>query len=185
MVFRWHFHRKSHRVQHNGVTYACVDKQRSSTMLFQYDKNIFCKPINCWIHIYIYISVCVCVIFCAQLFDALKVSRKCNTELYKIRILSLLMFLVIFVVDSDWTSSQIIVIRCDFFHIYSIWTSSVMWLGNSFGIGSCRININTLRPRQNDSHFAVDILKFIHFCEKCSIWIQISLKFAPKGTNQQ
>ena len=40
---------------------------------------------------------------------------------------------------------------------------------------------NTLRPRQNDRHFADDILKRILFNENVCIPIEISLKFVPKG----
>ena len=40
---------------------------------------------------------------------------------------------------------------------------------------------NTLRPRQNDRHFADDIFKRIFFNENVWISIQISLKFVPKG----
>ena len=41
--------------------------------------------------------------------------------------------------------------------------------------------INTLRPRQNERHFADDILKCIFLNENVSIAIKISLKFVPKG----
>ena len=42
-------------------------------------------------------------------------------------------------------------------------------------------NIDTLRPRQNDSHFPDNIFKCIFLNEKVWIWIKISLKFVPKG----
>ena len=41
--------------------------------------------------------------------------------------------------------------------------------------------INTLRPRQNEQHFADDIFKRIFFNENVWISIKISLKFVPKG----
>ena len=41
--------------------------------------------------------------------------------------------------------------------------------------------INTLRPRQNEQHFADDIFKRIFFNENVWISIRISLKFVPKG----
>ena len=40
---------------------------------------------------------------------------------------------------------------------------------------------NTLRPRQNGSHFADDILKCIFLNDEVWIPIEISLKFVPKG----
>ena len=40
---------------------------------------------------------------------------------------------------------------------------------------------NTLRPRQNEQHFAEDIFKCIFFNENVWISIKISLKFVPKG----
>ena len=42
------------------------------------------------------------------------------------------------------------------------------------------IDINTLRPRRNDQHFADDIFKR-NFNENIWISIKISLKFVPKG----
>ena len=45
----------------------------------------------------------------------------------------------------------------------------------------CCISFNTLRPRQNEQHFADDIFKHIFFKENVSISIKISLKFVPKG----
>ena len=41
--------------------------------------------------------------------------------------------------------------------------------------------INTLRPRQNGSHFADDIFKCIFLNENVWFRIKISLKFVPKG----
>ena len=41
--------------------------------------------------------------------------------------------------------------------------------------------INTLRPRQNERHFAYDIFKCIFLNENVWISIKISLKFVPKG----
>ena len=41
--------------------------------------------------------------------------------------------------------------------------------------------LNTLRPRQNEQHFADDIFKRIFFNENFWILIKISLKFVPKG----
>ena len=43
------------------------------------------------------------------------------------------------------------------------------------------INVNTLRPRRNEQHFADDIFKRIFFNENVWISIKISLKFVPKG----
>ena len=40
---------------------------------------------------------------------------------------------------------------------------------------------NTLRPRQNEQHFADDIFKRILFNENLWISIKLSLKFVPKG----
>ena len=40
---------------------------------------------------------------------------------------------------------------------------------------------NTLRPRQNERHFADDILKCILLNENVWIPIKISTKFVPKG----
>ena len=42
-------------------------------------------------------------------------------------------------------------------------------------------NVNTLRPRRNEQHFADDIFKRIFFNENAWISIKISLKFVPKG----
>ena len=44
----------------------------------------------------------------------------------------------------------------------------------------CPCKFNTLRPRQNDRHFADDIFKPIFFNEYIRISIKISLKFVPK-----
>ena len=43
--------------------------------------------------------------------------------------------------------------------------------------------INTLRPRQNGRHFADDIFKCIFLNENVLIPIKISLKYVPKGPN--
>ena len=43
--------------------------------------------------------------------------------------------------------------------------------------------VNTLRPRQNGHHFPDDIFKWIFFNENVWISINISLKFLPRGTN--
>ena len=43
--------------------------------------------------------------------------------------------------------------------------------------------VNTLRLRQNRHHFADDVLKSIFLNENVSIPIEISLKFVPKGPN--
>ena len=42
-------------------------------------------------------------------------------------------------------------------------------------------NLNTLRQRQKDHHFADNIFKFIFTNEKFCILIKISLKFLPEG----
>ena len=41
--------------------------------------------------------------------------------------------------------------------------------------------INTLRPRQNGSHFPVDVFKAIFVYEDCYILIKMSLKYVPQG----
>ena len=41
--------------------------------------------------------------------------------------------------------------------------------------------INTLRPRQNGRHFADDTFKRIFVNENVRIFLEISLKFVPKG----
>ena len=43
-------------------------------------------------------------------------------------------------------------------------------------------SLNTLRPRQDDSHFADDTFKRIFLNENVRISIKISLKFVPKGS---
>ena len=45
----------------------------------------------------------------------------------------------------------------------------------------CTDGINTLRPRQNCSHFADDTFKHIFVNENVRISIKISLKFVPNG----
>ena len=42
--------------------------------------------------------------------------------------------------------------------------------------------INTLRPRQDSSHFPTDIFKYIFLNENVWIFVTISLKFVPKGS---
>ena len=57
-----------------------------------------------------------------------------------------------------------------------------MWQSAAFHRGSlAHPCINTLRPRQNGSHFAGDLFKCIFFGENICITIKISLKFVPKG----
>ena len=51
---------------------------------------------------------------------------------------------------------------------------------NSLAPGRCS-NFNTLRPRRNRCHFAVDMFKCIFVYENVLIAIRISLKFIPKG----
>ena len=41
--------------------------------------------------------------------------------------------------------------------------------------------LNTLRPRQNDRHFADDSFKSIFLNENFRLWNKISLKFVPNG----
>ena len=43
------------------------------------------------------------------------------------------------------------------------------------------VKLNTLRPRENERHFADDILKCTFMNENVWISIKISLKFVPKG----
>ena len=43
--------------------------------------------------------------------------------------------------------------------------------------------VNTLRPRQNGGHFPDDIFKWIFLNENAWISINISLKFVPRGPN--
>ena len=42
-------------------------------------------------------------------------------------------------------------------------------------------HLNTLRPRQDERHFADDIFTCIFFNENCCIMIKFSLKYARKG----
>ena len=44
-----------------------------------------------------------------------------------------------------------------------------------------KVLVNTLRPRQNRRHFADDVFKCIFLNENVWIWINIWLKFIPKG----
>ena len=54
-------------------------------------------------------------------------------------------------------------------------------LANACHMVSYRHHVNTLRPRQNERHFADDIFKYIFLNENVWIPIKISLKFVPKG----
>ena len=45
------------------------------------------------------------------------------------------------------------------------------------GSPCCRVIINTLRPRQDERHFADDTFKYIFLNENFRISIEISLKF--------
>ena len=45
-------------------------------------------------------------------------------------------------------------------------------------------HVNILRPRQNSRHVADATFKSIFFNENLWIWIEISLKFVPEGTNR-
>ena len=45
----------------------------------------------------------------------------------------------------------------------------------------CFNQVNTLRPRQDERHFADDIFTCIFFNENCCILIKFSLKYAHKG----
>ena len=64
-------------------------------------------------------------------------------------------------------------------------TNSVSWLLISWccleSSRSCRVRVNTLRPRQNGSHFPDDIFNFVFFNLNVWMLIKISLKFVPKG----
>ena len=44
-----------------------------------------------------------------------------------------------------------------------------------------QVSVNTLRPRQNVSHFAYDIIRCIFLNESLHILIRISQKLVPKG----
>ena len=52
----------------------------------------------------------------------------------------------------------------------------------SLGYGFSIIKVNTLRPRQNGRHFAVDTFNSIFVNENVRILITFSLKFVPKGS---
>ena len=56
---------------------------------------------------------------------------------------------------------------------------SAMWL--DLEACSLEVQVNSLRPRWNEQHFADDIFKRIFFNENVWISIKISLKFVPKG----
>ena len=47
--------------------------------------------------------------------------------------------------------------------------------------GPNRVNLNTLRPRQNGRHLPDDIFKYIFLNENVWISIKISLQFVSKG----
>ena len=49
------------------------------------------------------------------------------------------------------------------------------------GEAELNITLNALRPRQNGRHFADDTFKRIFMNENVRIFINISLKFVPKG----
>ena len=51
------------------------------------------------------------------------------------------------------------------------------WHGNHFSI----VALNTLRPRQDERHFADDIFTRIFFNENCCILMKFSLKYVRKG----
>ena len=54
-----------------------------------------------------------------------------------------------------------------------------MWMSQNL-INKKSTLVNTLRPRQNGRHFP-DIFKWIFLNENIWIWINISLKFVPRG----
>ena len=59
---------------------------------------------------------------------------------------------------------------------------SQCWLRSLLPYGVTRPQwVNTLRPRQDGRHFSDDIFKWIFFNENCCIFIQISMKYIPKG----
>ena len=60
----------------------------------------------------------------------------------------------------------------------------VAWPAPSHYLNQCWNIVNTLRPRQNDRHFAEDSFKCIFLNENGSISINISLRFVPKGPNK-
>ena len=64
-------------------------------------------------------------------------------------------------------------------------TTSLYWIGaleqTPMSEHLQQVKVNTLRPRENGSHFADDILKCIFLNENVWIPIEISLKFVPKG----
>ena len=55
---------------------------------------------------------------------------------------------------------------------------SISWFKHRIYV--CCFNFNSLRPRQNDRHFADDIFKCIFLNENLWISLKISLKFVPK-----
>ena len=58
---------------------------------------------------------------------------------------------------------------------------AVLWFCSGYHLSWHMHMINTLRPRQNESHFADDIFKCIFLNENAGIPITISLKFVPQG----
>ena len=48
-------------------------------------------------------------------------------------------------------------------------------------MSSTQDRFNTLRPRQNDRHFADDTFRLIFLNENVKMSTKISLKFVPKG----
>ena len=59
-----------------------------------------------------------------------------------------------------------------------LWT--ILWNPYYTFIGTHRKTFNTLRPRQDGSHFPDDLVKCIFFDENVWISIKISLRFVPK-----
>ena len=57
------------------------------------------------------------------------------------------------------------------------------WSLSSFSRDWRLCTFNTLRPRQNGSHFTDDSFKCIFLNENVSVSIKISVKFDPKGPN--
>ena len=63
-------------------------------------------------------------------------------------------------------------------------STSHQWYNNSNAAHNTAVCIlNTLRPRQNSSHFAAYILKCILFNQKVRISIEMPVKFVPKGSH--
>ena len=74
---------------------------------------------------------------------------------------------------------NIYISSCDSFNNLNWW-----WIQNISHVERVRVTkdpfVNTLRPRQNEQHFADDIFKRIFFNENVWISIKISLKLVPK-----